>query len=154
MLLMVRKPHLISPGGWVDATRPLIVHSKVLGAAHQDTAATVFDLGCALVPLGRYAAAAQRFEQAAEALEQAHGPDNTHTLAAMHNRAIAVLLGGEQWEAARHFQRLARLRQEALGPQHAETLCAMLVLANVMGEAGRAAAAGQTKGLQAWMQVR
>ncbi len=34
---------------------------KVLGAAHEDTAATAFDLGCALVTLGRISAAARHF---------------------------------------------------------------------------------------------
>ena len=127
---------------------------KVLGAAHEDTAATAFDLGCALVTLGRISAAARHYKQAAEAMEQLYGPDSPHALSAMHNHAFAVLLGGDQWEAARLFQQVARLRQKALGPQHAETLSTMLVLAMVMGEAGQAAAAGQYKGLQAWMSMR
>lgn len=74
-------------------------------------------------------------------------------LIALHNRAGALLLGGDQWGAAEGFQRVAARRLRALGPHHADTLGAMRVLAHAMGEPGRAAAAGRLEGLQSWLPV-
>jgi serine/threonine protein kinase/tetratricopeptide (TPR) repeat protein len=124
-----------------DAARA--TYRSHLGPDHPTTLRSAGSLAVACFDLGRFADAAQLYEETLPPQEAKLGPDHPTTLMMMNNLANAYGALGRHAEALKLHEQTLPLQKEKLGADHHDTLMSMANLASTYYALGRYADAAK-----------
>ncbi len=98
------------------------LRTRVQGAEHPDTLASIRDVGNVLTRQGRHTEAESLYRRALEVHTRALGPDHEDTRLMLENLALSLRSLGRIQEAEQHALQLLEIERRVLGDAHVITL--------------------------------
>jgi eukaryotic-like serine/threonine-protein kinase len=109
-----------------------------LGAAHDDVAVSLTNLGNVAYRARRHDEAVTLYEHALEIRREIYGDDHPAVALLLHNLGLARHDQGQRDAARSHFELALEIRERAFGPAHPRVAATLLALATVDREDGHA----------------
>jgi tetratricopeptide (TPR) repeat protein len=119
----------------------LVIHEKVLGPEHPDTAASLNKLAVLHFDQGDFAGARPLCERALEIREKVLGPEHPDTASSLNSLANLLRAQRDLAGARRLHERALAIRKKVLGPEHPNTATSLNNLARVLQDQGDLAGA-------------
>jgi tetratricopeptide (TPR) repeat protein len=119
----------------------LVIHEKVLGPEHPDTAASLNKLAVLHFDQGDFAGARPLCERALEIREKVLGPEHPDTASSLSSLAKLLRAQRNLAGARRLHERALAIRKKVLGPEHPNTATSLNNLARVLQDQGDLAGA-------------
>jgi CHAT domain-containing protein/Tfp pilus assembly protein PilF len=134
-LLFAESLKLVDEGKY-DEARPLAeraleTRERLLGADHQDVAASIQGLGVIHYYKSDYSKAESLYQRALAIRERALGPDHPHVAASLHSLSMVCSDRGDRAKAEELCQRALAIREKVLGPEHPDVAASLHLLGYV-----------------------
>jgi tetratricopeptide (TPR) repeat protein len=116
--------------------RALVIHEKLFGPEHPETATSLNNLGALLLAQGHLAGARPYYERVLAINENALGPDHPETATSLGNLGALLHAQGDLAGARPNYERALAILEKVLGPDHPNTAASLNNLGSLLRAQG------------------